>query len=331
MPHVYVATNGLSIWHSADLGETLTRMPSSTGLYSGSRVWALLDTPKGLLAGTDSGIYRWDPESSRFDQMPTPANCQVVTALAIAPNNPDVMLAGTQPGAVFRSEDGGESWVDRKVPLKPHVSGGFRDDPAMAAKPNRPIARHWTRVTQIVFDPKDANAVWAGVEIDGTWRSVDGGNSWERSSTGIKTEDIHGLAVVHNGGRTLFATSNRGLYVSRDDGSNWEQLMLDSPWQYTRSIAQSADGVMFVTNGDGSPGEAGRLYRSGDHGRHWSDVRLPGNVESSVYFLATHPADPKLVFAAATLGQLYRSIDGGETWTAIKRRINEIRAVAWLP
>ncbi len=58
MPRLYVATNGLSIWHSADLGETLTRIPTGTGLYSGSRVWALLATPKGMLIGTDSGIYR---------------------------------------------------------------------------------------------------------------------------------------------------------------------------------------------------------------------------------------------------------------------------------
>ena len=48
MPSLYVASNGLSIWHSQNLGETLTRIPSSTGLYSGSRVWALLDTAKGM-------------------------------------------------------------------------------------------------------------------------------------------------------------------------------------------------------------------------------------------------------------------------------------------
>jgi photosystem II stability/assembly factor-like uncharacterized protein len=58
---------------------------------------------------------------------------------------------------------------------------------------------------------------------------------------------------------------------------------------------------------------------------------LPGSVESSVYFLATHPDDPNLVFAAATLGQLFRSDDGGKTWIALPQRLNEIRAIAWLP
>ena len=41
MSHLYVATNGLSVWSSADLGETLLRMSTGTGLYSGSQVWAL--------------------------------------------------------------------------------------------------------------------------------------------------------------------------------------------------------------------------------------------------------------------------------------------------
>jgi photosystem II stability/assembly factor-like uncharacterized protein len=60
-------------------------------------------------------------------------------------------------------------------------------------------------------------------------------------------------------------------------------------------------------------------------------VKLPGEVESSVYFLATDPSDPNLIFAATALGQLYRSSDGGEHWTALKRRLGEIRALLWVP
>lgn len=333
MPSLYVASNGLSVWYSRDLGETLTRIPSSTGLYSGSRVWSLLETPSGLLIGTDSGIYRWDVEALRFDPLPSPLGRQLVTALASAPGEPNVLLAGTQPSAIYRSEDGGQSWVDLGLPIKEHVGSGFRDDPVIAARPNRPLARHWTRVTQIAFDPHDAAAVWAGVEIDGCWRSCDGGKTWERRTHGLPSDDVHGFAVVHDGRRRVFATTNKGFCVSDDDGDSWQPVVLDSPWPYTRSVVQSADGgpVMFVTNGEGAPGTAGRLYRSADYGRTWTQVRLPGEVESSLYFLAVHPADPKLVFAAATLGQIYRSTDAGVTWTALKRRVNEIRAIAWLP
>ena len=68
-----------------------------------------------------------------------------------------------------------------------------------------------------------------------------------------------------------------------------------------------------------------------NYGLDWEDVGLPGEVESSAYFLAANPADPNLIYCAATLGQIYRSVDGGESWTALKRRLSEIRAIAWLP
>jgi photosystem II stability/assembly factor-like uncharacterized protein len=149
----------------------------------------------------------------------------------------------------------------------------------------------------------------------------------------LKSQDIHGFVVVHNGGRVLFATTDAGLHVSRDNGASWTMRPIDSAWQYTRSIVERPDttGVMFMTNGNGPPGTAGRLFRSRNHGVDWEDARLPGEVESSAYFLATNRADPTLIYAAATLGQIYRSTDGGESWTALKRRLGEIRALAWLP
>jgi photosystem II stability/assembly factor-like uncharacterized protein len=337
MPSLYVATNGLSVWRSTDLGETLERMPSGTGLYSGSRVWSLLSTPKGLLAGTDSGIYRWAPANNQWMPLPSPTDCQMITALACAPDNPDVLLAGAQPGALYRSEDNGQSWNKLDVSIAPHVSSGFGENAAFA-RGDRPLARHWTRVTQIVFDPHDAKAVWAGVEIDGAWRSRDGGRRWERSSTGLKTQDVHGFAVVRgdaspDGKRMVYATTNKGTYLSHDDGGTWQQQEFASPWQYTRSIAARADDgrILFMTNGSGAPGTAGKLFRSDDTGGNWRDANLPGTVESSLYFLATNLADPNLIFAATALGQLYRSTDGGERWTALRQRLGEVRALAWLP
>ena len=75
-------------------------------------------------------------------------------------------------------------------------------------------------MTQIVFDPRDSNAVWAGVEIDGAWRSTDGGRPWERRSADMDSQDIHGFAVVHNGERVLYATTNAGMHESRDNGES---------------------------------------------------------------------------------------------------------------
>jgi photosystem II stability/assembly factor-like uncharacterized protein len=88
---------------------------------------------------------------------------------------------------------------------------------------------------------------------------------------------------------------------------------------------------MFLTNGDGPPGSWGRLYRSSDNGANWRRVDLPGDVDSSMWSVAVNPADPSLVFASSALGQIYRSTDAGMTWSALKRRLGEIRHVMWLP
>jgi photosystem II stability/assembly factor-like uncharacterized protein len=344
MSHLYVATNGLSVWSCDRLGDGISRMPSGTGLYSGSQVWALAshrDLPGKLFAGTDSGLYRLDQATNFWTHIPSPMDEMLVTAIAIAPDDPRVIIAGTQPSALFRSDDAGASWRKLEAPLKPYTTSGFyageksgktvEATPASNVKPSS--VKHWTRVTQILFDPQDSRLIWAGVEIDGAWRSRDGGDSWERISDGLETQDVHGFAYVAKGPGRLFMTSPAGIYVSENKGSSWRLDRLPSPWQYTRSIVARPDRsrVMFVTNGNGPPGSGGKLFRSREDGLDWEEVSLPGEVESSAYFLAVHPSDPMLIYLAATLGQIYRSTDGGESWTALKRRLGEIRAIAWLP
>ena len=338
MVGLYVATNGLSVWACDMLGDRISRMPSGTGMYSGSQVWALATHPKlpgQLFAGTDSGIYRLDRARNKWTHLPSPMDDRLVTAIALAPDDPRFMLAGTQPAGFFQSHDGGASWRSIAVPVKPYQDSGYYAGENSSAEVSEAVSdvKHWTRVTQIVFDPRNARDVWAGVEIDGAWRSRDGGESWERVSNGLETQDIHGFAVVHDGARKLFMTTPVGLHVSSDGGDTWRKLHLDSPWQYTRSVAERPDGtgVVFVTNGNGPPGSGGRLFRSDNYGRDWHDVQLPGEVESSAYFIGINPADANLVFVAAALGQIYRSLDGGRNWTALKRRLGEIRAIAWLP
>jgi photosystem II stability/assembly factor-like uncharacterized protein len=338
MPQLYVATNGLSVWSSRDLGETISRMPSSTGMYSGSQVWSLAvhpTVPGVLLAGTDSGVYRLDQAAQRWTHLPSPMDDMLVTALAFSPDDPHIILAGTQPSGLFRSDDAGETWTAIETGMKPFVASGFfqGEDPNAQSKKAPGRVKHWTRVTQIAFDTRDPNLLWAGVEIDGAWRSADTGKTWTRTSEGLEHDDVHGLAVMHNGGRLLFATTAGGLHLSRDDGSTWAVKPIDSPWQYVRSVVPKTDGsgTIFLTNGNGPPGSEGRLFLSHDFGETWKQAVLPGRVESSAYFLAAHPADPDLLFLAATLGQLYRSTDGGDTWTALPRRLGEVRGIAWMP
>jgi len=341
VPTLYVATNGLSVWSSNDLGETIGRMPSGTGMYSGSQVWALAAHPVDagtLFAGTDSGIYRLDQANERWTLVSSPMNDMLVTAIAFDPAHPQTILAGTQPSALFRSDDAGATWQQLDVRMKPYVTSGFYAGDKAAdptAQQSAHEVKHWTRVTQIAFDPGDPSLVVAGVEIDGAWRSTDGGRTWDRVTAGLVNDDIHGFGIVHDaaGATRFFATTAYGLHASSAAATAWTLVPLDAPKQYTRSIAERSDrsGVVFVTNGNGPPGTDGRLFRSRDYGTLWEPVALPVTVESSMYFLAVNPADPKLIFAATNLGQIFRSTDGGEHWSVTPRRLPEVRAIAWLP
>ena len=86
-----------------------------------------------------------------------------------------------------------------------------------------------------------------------------------------------------------------------------------------------------MTNGNGPPGADGRLWRSRDNGETWGDARLPGTINSTVWWVATNAADPMLLFCCTVLGQMFRSTDGGESWTKLKREFGEIRTMLWRP
>ena len=318
-PRLYIGTAGLSVWYSDDLGETLQRFWGASGMYSETRVWALSahpERPGELLAGTDTGIYRLDIASGKWVHLPSVMDDLCIWSVARSPHDPDLVLAGTRPPGIFRSTDGARTWERVRAPL-----------PETCPAVMRP------RVTRITFDPDDPDLVFAGLEIGGVWRSTDGGRSFENTSAGLVSEDIHDVMVVRNGSRLVYATTNMGLHVSRDDGRSWELKPLESPSQYTRGVTPRADrsGFVLLCNVDGPPGSWGKLMRSRDHGVRWEDAKLPGELQSSAWCVATNPSDPNLIFLATALGQYFRSTDGGENWTALPRRLTETRALAWVP
>jgi photosystem II stability/assembly factor-like uncharacterized protein len=316
---LYVGTAGTSMWFSADRGETWVRPNSSSGLYLESRIWSITthpSDPEHLIAGTDFGVYRWSEVEQKWTHLPSPMDGKIVWAIAQSPHDPNRLIAGTLPAELWGSRDGGKSWQRA-------AAQGMKDFSGVNAGP--------TRVTQILFDAIDKDTVWATIEIDSIYRSLDGGDSWTKLDNGLVSGDVHGIAVVpSNGGKTIFVTTNKGLHRSVDNGETWNFEQLDSPYQYCRAVRPSVDGkYIFVTNGNGPPGSTGRLLRSGDVGRTWQEVELPGTLNSTPWCVATNPADPDLIFAVTNLGQLFRSEDGGTSWTKLRREFGEVRSLHW--
>lgn len=316
----YIGTAGLSVWHSTDRGETWARPYSESGLYLEARCWALSahpSRPGQVFAGTDSGLYRFDVADLKWRHLRSPMDEMQIWALAQAPDDPDVLLAGTRPAALFRSEDGGRHWQRLDV--------AFAESCIYVGVP---------RITAITFDPVAPERAFVSVEIDGVWRSGDGGRSFERCGEGLESQDGHDLAVMATpDGPRLFCTTNRGLHISDDGGTRFRFHELPSRWQYTRGITPSAagDGTVFLCNGNGPPGDDGRLLVSRDYGESWQDAGLPGPLNSTPWAVAVDPADPDLVFCASNLGQAFRSTDGGTRWQRLGRDFGEIRSLLWTP
>ena len=100
---------------------------------------------------------------------------------ARARKTPSVLLLGTNPGHLFRSDDSGANWRELPIELV---------DECLIGKP---------RITRIRFDPFDAEALWVSAEIDAVHHSPDGGETWRRCEDGFKFPDIHDIAIFDGG------------------------------------------------------------------------------------------------------------------------------------
>ncbi|MEM9013499.1 MAG: hypothetical protein AAGB02_00170 [Pseudomonadota bacterium] len=322
MSYTAYAATMQGVWFSHDDGENWSRLLTPTGgMYNEARCWAIEthpDRPGNVLAGTDQGLYRYTREKNRFDYVPSPMDDLHILQIARDPNDPNFIVCGTRPGEVFISEDDGESWTRSKLAVATEC---------------------WfintTRVTSIKFDPRERDTIWATVEIDGAFRSRDRGKTWELLVDGLVDRDTHDMIFLDRGdGREILMSTEAGVHRSRDNGASWVCEPIDlAPWPYFRSL-RSLPGKpeqVLASVGDKPSGETGMVLLSEDFGATWREVELPHPVNSTIWSFATHPGDPNLVFFATIFGQIYRSKDGGASWTKIKRELGEIRMIAWEP
>jgi len=316
---IYAGTAGHSVWFSNDLGEHFIHPNSHSGLYLEARIWCFsshLKTPNELLAGTDMGVFIWNESTTRWSLIESPMTD--VWAITQNPDNPDIIYAGARPAKMFRSMNAGKTWEHLSIE-------GLADFSDINMGP--------TRFTQILFDPIDRGTIWATVEIGGIFQSTDNGNTWQARVNGLESIDVHGIWITQKSAseKIIYATTNRGLHRSLNNGISWNFVILDSPWQYTRAITGQINtpSILWLCNGNGPPGDTGKLLKSIDYGYTWQEIVLPTPLNSTPWCFATHLSNPDLLLMCSNLGQVFKSQDQGFHWKKLPHEFGELRALHW--
>lgn len=315
---VYRLDRGAADWSVARAGLEGVHVGSLVST-SGGRL--LAGAHSGGLFASERGTAGWTRAMDGID----PAHEQVY-CLAEQPRAGGVVLwAGTQPAALYRSDDLGATW--RELP-------SLRDVPD-TDKWNFPAPPHVAHVKHVTFHPREERTLYVCVEQGAVLRSLDDGATWHELD-GYSREgdtayrDAHRIALAPAHPDTLFLTSGEGVYTSEDAGETWthltrkrdrigypDVLFIDPRDERTVVVAGAANSPPhWREHRDGKPG----ILRSRDAGRTWTELTngLPAQIRGNIEAMTlAHGPFGVAFFAGTATGDVFASEDGGDSWTTI--------------
>jgi hypothetical protein len=253
--------------------------------------------------------------------------------------------AGTMPGGLFRSDDGGASWSLNEVLWR------------------MPERLRWNGVAggeqpgihSVLVDPRDPSDIRIGVSTAGVWASRDAGASWQLINRGMYAEymppelredpisqDVHRLARCAAKPEIVWCQHHNGVFRSEDGGAQWREVTAIRPAKFGFTVAAHPrdpltawfipaikderriplDGKLVVARThDG--GESFEVLRKGLPQRHAYDLvwRHALDVDAS---------GERLAFGS-TSGGLWISEDGGESWSMPEARLPPVAALRFAP
>ena len=209
------------------------------------------------------------------------------------------------------------------------------------------------RVSAGAIDPSDANTYYFGTPGGGVWKSTNAGQTWTPIFDRTGMASIGALAIAPSNPRILYAgtgeeTRGDGVYKSTDGGASWINVGLRDT-HYIGSIVVNPgnpDDVLVGAIGDRTPSTDRGIFRSTDGGRTWTNVVFVDDT-SGCPSIAAAPDAPRVLFATLYPGSgvrgasparpvspgepppapgaqpfrpeaaLFKSIDGGATWTRL--------------
>ena len=248
-----------------------------------------------------------------------------VSDIELHPKNSNVVLVGTAGGGVWKSQDGG-------VRFNSIFDGYCQSIGVVTMDPSDPDNSYWVGTGETWT----RNSVSAG---DGIYKTNDGGKNWTKMGL-EKTDRIASIQVHPTNPNVVYVAAlgalwgdsdQRGVYKTEDGGKTWNKIL------FVNNTTGCSELVMDPSNPNilyaafwefrrtaysfNSGGSASALYKSIDGGKTWKKLEngLPkGKLGRIAVTIA--PSNPSTVYAVLEAEKkeekgLYRSTDGGETWT----------------
>jgi photosystem II stability/assembly factor-like uncharacterized protein len=160
----------------------------------------------------------------------------VVYALGLSPRDRNVLWAGTDDGLIWRTADGGRHW--RNV-----------TPPSVGA---------WAKISIVEASPFDAASAYVAVnrfrldeQRPQLLRTHDGGATWTEIDRGIEAAPTNVVRADPWRRGMLYAGTERGVWVSLDDGNSWSSLRLNLPATSVRDLVVHDDDLVIGTHGRG--------------------------------------------------------------------------------
>lgn len=313
------------------------------------------DTPRLLVGASSSWIgpqvgrsddlgatWQTAPEGSvRFPE-DTDASVERVWQLQAGVGD-DVVWAGTEPGAVFRSEDRGETFTLERAlwdhPHRPEWGAGYGGQAFHTLLPH----------------PTNRDSVTVAISTGGVYQTEDGGRSWAPRNKGIRAdflpEDqrypefgqcVHKVSRHASRPERLFAQNHGGVYRSDDEGGSWQSIADGLPSDFGFPIVghpHEPDTVYVFplagAEGRYPPGGRARVWRSRDAGDSWEalgaaeDRGLPDAFFVGVMrdAMTTDDHEDAGLYFGARNGSVWASFDGGSTWQELVRDLPDVMVV----
>ncbi|MES2223093.1 MAG: transcriptional regulator [Acidobacteriota bacterium] len=244
-----------------------------------------LDKPDGGIYISEDEGHRWTPVADMKGQS--------VRALAQAPSDPKIFVAGTLAG-IYRSEDGGATW---KL-ISPMGSTELHE------------------VESIAIDPVNPQVIYAGT-WHLPWKTLDGGKTWQNIKQGLIVDsDVFSIIIDPKAPTTVYTSACSGIYKSIDAGASFKKIQgIPSAARRTRVLMQDPNNSNIVY-----AGTTEGLYRTMDAGAKWS-LMTPGDIIINDIYV--DPRNSQHILMATDRSGVLSSDDGSVSFHAANQGFSE--------